>query len=341
MRRTVILAAGDFPQRGGEPFRLLASACRVVACDSAAEQFHRVFHRWPDVVVGDMDSAVRVPEKLVVRVPDPSHNDLEKAISFCREKGWDNLVIVGASGKREDHAIGNIYRALDAQVPVVSDFGEFLPIFGRLSFRTWKGNGISIFALSPHVKMSSRGLRWKLDGVAFDRPYVATLNRASADNVTVVSNAPAFVYVARNPKAVRAVVSLGSNLGDRRAFLRRAVRALAALPRTRLVDVSTIIETDPVDVPAAFADLRFLNQVILLETELEPLAFSRAMHGIEDQLGRRRTVRNGPRTIDIDLIIFGAVRMRTAELILPHPRAAKRDFVRKPLEELGLQLQGD
>ena len=139
-------------------------------------------------------------------------------------------------------------------------------------------------------------------------------------------------------EAVRAVVSLGSNIEPRADYLAKALAALAALPGTRLVRASAVIETEPVDVPPEFAAQRFLNQAAVLETTLDALSFSRRMHAIEDRLGRVRTVRNGPRTVDIDLIDFGGVRMDTPELTLPHPRAAAREFVMRPLAELGIDL---
>ena len=339
--RTVILAAGAFPRKGGEPFRLLASATRVVACDSAADAYRRVFRTSPDVIIGDFDSLLvrDDPNARYVRDGDDETNDLDKAVAFCRARGWtDGLVIVGATGKRTDHTIGNIYRALASGVPVVEEDGAFWPVLGTRTFRTWKGCGVSVFAPDPATKMTSRGLKWKLAGVAFKNPFCATLNRASSATVTVSSTRPAFVYLQRNPAAVRAVVSLGSNMGDRASFLKRALAALAKLPETRLVDASSVCETEPVDVPSKFASQKFLNQVALFETTLAPLAFSRAMHAIEDRLGRVRTVRNGPRTIDLDLILFGDERMATEELTLPHPRAHERDFVLAPMREIGLTL---
>ena len=342
MRRTVILAAGEFPPHGSEPERLLMSAERVVACDSAAAAYRRRFGRWPDAIVGDLDSlppnALSAARRRIVRVADQETNDLDKAISCCRARGWtDGLVIVGATGKRTDHAIGNVYRALAAEVPVVEAEGEFMPVRGKLTFRTWKGAGVSVFAPDAKTRMTSRGLRWKLDGVTFANPFCATLNRASSETVTVAATRPAFVYVQRNPSAVRAVVSLGSNVGARATYLKRALAALAKLPGTRLVDASAVRETEPVDVPAEFAAQKFLNQAAVFETTLAPLAFSRAMHAVEDRLGRVRTVRNGPRTIDLDLILFGDVRMATPELTLPHPRARERAFVIEPLNELGVK----
>lgn len=336
--RTAILAAGDFPRKGGEAFRLLASAERVVACDGAAAAYRRAFGRWPSVVVGDLDSIGGRLPACAVRIASQDTNDLSKAIAFCRARGWGDLVVLGATGRREDHAIGNVYRALAEGVRIVSDFGEFLPVCGRLKFKTWKGAGVSVFAPDPLTKMTSRGLRWKLAGVRFENAWCATLNRAAAENVTVTSDRPAFVYVERSPFARRAVVSLGSNLGRREANLGRALAALLKLPQTRLLDASEVAETEPVGVPPEFAAMKFLNQVAVFETELAPLAFSRAMHAIEDGLGRVRTVRNGPRTIDIDLVDFGGARMRTRELTLPHPRAAERDFVMRPLRELGVEI---
>lgn len=134
----------------------------------------------------------------------------------------------------------------------------------------------------------------------------------------------------------RAIVSLGSNIEPRADYLKRALAALSALPGTRFLKASPVRETDPVDVPEEFAARKFLNQVAVFESTLDPFDFSRRMHAIEDGLGRVRTVRNGPRTIDIDLIDFGGQVVNTPELVLPHPRAHLRDFVQTPLRELGI-----
>ena len=135
---------------------------------------------------------------------------------------------------------------------------------------------------------------------------------------------------------VRAIVSLGSNIEPRVEYLSRAVDALAAFPETKLVAASGAIETEPVDVPPEFAAMKFMNQVAVFETALSAREFSTRMHEVEDALGRRRTVRNGPRTIDIDLVDFGGMVSDDPELTLPHPRARMRDFVMGPLAELGL-----
>ena len=137
-------------------------------------------------------------------------------------------------------------------------------------------------------------------------------------------------------KPTRAVVSLGSNVEPRAEHLQRALAALSELPGTRLAAASSVVETEPVDVPPEFAELKFLNQAAVFETALEVHDFSRRMHAVEDALGRVRTVRNGPRTIDLDLIDFGGLKLDEPELTLPHPRAHLRDFVLRPLAELGI-----
>ena len=130
------------------------------------------------------------------------------------------------------------------------------------------------------------------------------------------------------------VIAFGSNLEPRAEYLARALEALAAFPSTRLVAASEIEETEPVGVPAEFAALKFLNRVALYETELAPKEFSDRMHAVEDALGRVRTVRNGPRTIDIDMIDYEGVVSSDPELTLPHPRALEREFVRGPWRRL-------
>jgi len=136
----------------------------------------------------------------------------------------------------------------------------------------------------------------------------------------------------------RAIVSLGSNMEPRAAYLKQALASLCEMPNTRLVAASEVEETEPVDVPDEFSGMLFLNQIAIFQTGLEVHDFSRRMHAIEDALGRVRTVRNGPRTIDIDLIDFAGMHLDEPELTLPHPRAAEREFVVRPLARLGVCL---
>lgn len=133
----------------------------------------------------------------------------------------------------------------------------------------------------------------------------------------------------------RAVLALGSNLGDREGFLSFAVSSLSALPGTQVLRLSKQRETEPVDVPEAFVDLAFLNMAVVIETTLSAEALLTAALAIEAAAGRVRTVRNGPRPLDVDVILYEGVRSTTERLTLPHPRAHLRDFVLDPLRDLG------
>ena len=126
------------------------------------------------------------------------------------------------------------------------------------------------------------------------------------------------------------LIALGSNLGDRALFLRRAISELRRV--IHVVRVSTFIETDPVDAPPP----KYLNAVVAGHTDLQPLPLLEKLQAIETRLGRRSTTRNAPRVIDLDLILHSANVMHTRMLTLPHPRYLGREFVRGPMRELRL-----
>ena len=130
-------------------------------------------------------------------------------------------------------------------------------------------------------------------------------------------------------------VGLGSNLGDRAAMLAAAVAELAGLPATRVVRLSSIYRTTPWGLRE---QPDFYNQVAELSTGLGPHELLEAALAIEARLGRRREVRWGPRTIDIDLLLYGEVALATPQLTLPHPRMLERAFVLVPLAELAPNL---
>jgi len=141
----------------------------------------------------------------------------------------------------------------------------------------------------------------------------------------------------RSATGRRVFVSLGSNLGDRVGYLRAARAALSALPATVLVAASRVYETAPQERDDQDA---FLNQVVCLETGLQPLDLLYECQRIEREHGRVRTVRFGPRTLDIDILLFQDVASDDPELTLPHPRMVKRAFVLVPLAEVWEQAKG-
>ena len=143
--------------------------------------------------------------------------------------------------------------------------------------------------------------------------------------------------------AIEVGLSLGSNIGDRRALLCEGRRRLLALPGAGVAVSSPLYETEPVGARPEYRDNWFLNAVIVLAYAGEPDALSCAMHRIETALGRVRGAdRNAPRPLDIDLIYAGALVLSTSALTLPHPSWAARRFVVQPLADLrpSLRLPG-
>jgi 2-amino-4-hydroxy-6-hydroxymethyldihydropteridine diphosphokinase len=132
-----------------------------------------------------------------------------------------------------------------------------------------------------------------------------------------------------------AFVGIGSNLGDREAYLRRALDGLAAEDGIEVVAVSTFRETEPVGpVPQG----PFLNGAVRLRTELSPRELLGRLLAIEERLGRVRVERFGPRTIDLDLLVYGGEIVDEPGLTVPHPRLHERRFALEPLEELSPEL---
>ena len=188
----VILANGTYPA-GAEPLKLLANADKVVCCDGAALEYIARGGA-PDVIIGDLDS---FPQELcqkfqgrVHHIAEQETNDLCKAFRYCLEQGWNDIVILGATGKREDHTIGNIALLADfaEQMPtirMVTDEGEFFVIFGHADFSTVKGQEISLFALRHDTHIYSKGLMYPLNGMYPEKLWSATLNVATGDNASI------------------------------------------------------------------------------------------------------------------------------------------------------------
>lgn len=140
--------------------------------------------------------------------------------------------------------------------------------------------------------------------------------------------------VARMPSHT-AFLSLGSNLGDRAANIERALARLDAAG-VRIIRRSSLYKTEPVEFTAQGW---FLNLAVEVETALMPRQLLHAIRRVEQEMGRRRIVRAGPRVLDIDILLYGTSIVRTAELEIPHPRMAERRFVLVPMAELAPGLR--
>jgi len=199
-----ILAAGEFPRRS-EVLRLLDEADLIACCDRAAVNLV-ASGREPGLIVGDLDS---IPEELQARYADrivlrsgQDDNDLTKTFHEIIGLAPRRIHILGATGGREDHSLGNIsllaeyYREIEAlgiacEIDMVSDYGVFCAATGSRTFECIPGQEISIFAFDNTLRMSADGLDYPTDAVIFDTLWKASLNKASGSSFSLTLNHPA------------------------------------------------------------------------------------------------------------------------------------------------------
>ena len=201
-RTVAILANGAPPQAVQQ--KMLFAADKLICCDGAY-RVAKVLNRVPDHVVGDGDSLSgadreELGARFVLR-PDQDTNDLDKAFRFACETYPDHaVVILGASGFREDHFLGNVFRLFDfarrtsRPVSLCTDHGVFEVVASERSFACAPGDAVSVFAVDPATHVTSSGLVWPLDGVAFENHFCGTLNRTSGDGFTLNPDRPILVF---------------------------------------------------------------------------------------------------------------------------------------------------
>jgi len=203
-RKVVILANGQFP-KAWQGLDLLKAADQLICCDGAADKLIAKGMS-PHVIVGDMDSVSgEVREQyasIIIHSNDQESNDLTKAVHYCIEKGYSSVSILGATGLREDHTLGNIslmleyYPRIEAQI--ISDYGIFFLVRSGEQVRSKVGEKISFFSIDNRVSVSSTGLLYPLKDLRLSNWYRATLNEATADQFTLIfeSDLPLIVYKA-------------------------------------------------------------------------------------------------------------------------------------------------
>ena len=206
-----ILANGEFPRKE-YPLWLLQSADAVVCCDGAYGRKLKKMGVNPVAVVGDMDSLPSALKKnpgvSLVRVDEQEFNDLNKAMLWVLDNYAQvtDIHILGATGKSEAHALGNLsylmyweqehgLSARGVKVDMVSDYNTAFAVTGSCELHVGEGRKFSLFSIDSTLRIYSEGLFWPTDGVRFDFWFRGTLNRASADVVSLRFNHPAPVLV--------------------------------------------------------------------------------------------------------------------------------------------------
>ena len=133
----------------------------------------------------------------------------------------------------------------------------------------------------------------------------------------------------------RVYLGIGSNLGDRRRNIEAAIELLRDTGDIEVARISTLYETDPVGGPPQG---KFLNGALEVKTNLAPYDLLKSLNKIEEKLGRVRTIKHGPRTLDLDILTYDDITINQPDLVIPHPQMTLRDFVLKPLTEIAPEI---
>ena len=177
---TVILANGDFPVHA-LPLSLLEDAVHIVACDGAIAHLAAHEYQADFIAIGDGDSIPETLRDRLIRVEEQEDNDLTKATRYCLKQGWRRIAYLGATGKREDHTLGNIslivryFLEMGVEPLMVTDYGWFVVARGDSEFESFPGQQVSIFNVNC-LHLVSEGLKWQ--SYPYHQFWQGTLNEA-------------------------------------------------------------------------------------------------------------------------------------------------------------------
>lgn len=182
----------------------LKHATHTVVCDGALEDFYERTHTTPDTLIGDGDSVSPALCKrlglTLIKVAEQDTNDLTKAVLWAKAQGWTRLLLVGLTGRREDHTLANIsllsyYRRLGLDVVALTPYGVFIPFTGEKTLNLPQGTQLSFFALEG-LPMSATGVAYPFENRTFLELWEATLNEVTEPTVTVKAEGAALLYIA-------------------------------------------------------------------------------------------------------------------------------------------------
>lgn len=217
-KSVVIICDGSFP-RSEYPRYIIHAADFIICCDGALSKFLKHspkifgYERLPDLVIGDMDTLSKSMQKkyadIIIREDEQEHNDQTKAVRWALNniEGIVSIHILGATGGRADHTIGNLSLLMeytrmfdlgDILVETITDEGSVFPINDTTEFDCGEGREISIFSPDNTLRIKSEGLAYRTDDVIFDNWWKATLNKSTQDRVRLEFNHPSIALVMMN-----------------------------------------------------------------------------------------------------------------------------------------------
>ena len=185
----VIVANGEFP-KNRIPLDILNNANHIIACDGAADKLIKNGYN-PNIIIGDLDSISSLYKKkyrdIILKVSSQSENDLRKAINYAEENNINKLSIIGVSGGREDHLIGNIFSLFkypNICIKIFTDNGLFRLINNSKELKSFQGQKVSIFSTDNTIKINTKGLKYNFNNSTINSLFYGTLNESSKDVIT-------------------------------------------------------------------------------------------------------------------------------------------------------------
>ena len=200
--KIAILANGEKPAHEF-PLSILKNAEQVICCDGAVS-FLEQQNIIPHIIIGDCDSISSSQKEkyksIIQKDASVDYNDLQKAIKYCIEKKYENVVILGASGLRDDHFLANIgilmHYAHQLSLTMITNYGIFIPINQTTTFESYAGQQISVFSFSPEAEMSYHGLKYPVKKQKFKELWEGSLNEAIGESFTIEVEGDVLVYLA-------------------------------------------------------------------------------------------------------------------------------------------------
>ncbi len=190
--KIVILADGSFPSHQ-KAIEKLENADFIIACDGASDKLLN-YGKTPDLIIGDLDSVSESTllkyKDIVLKVSRQDNTDLMKAMDWCVEKGVKEAVILGATGGREDHTIGNLFAVMTyaskLQLQLYTDTGHFVTLDKTAMLKTYVGQQVSLFSQPNRMRITTEGLKFPLNNEALPHLHSGTLNEAEGESIKLI-----------------------------------------------------------------------------------------------------------------------------------------------------------
>ena len=201
--KIVLLANGNFPLHQ-KPLEILNNSDIIICCDGAST--NAINHGYtPNLIIGDLDSIkkgiIELYEIKMINLPNQNENDLRKSLLWIAEHNGQAVDILGATGKRDDHSIANIFSIcqmdIDLTMKITTDYGVFMPLTNKTVIKTFRNQKISLFCTSNKTKITADNLKYPLNEMRFNTLYEGSLNFATKDKLDIlVENGTALIFLA-------------------------------------------------------------------------------------------------------------------------------------------------